>query len=98
MSPTSLELDARKKRLDLLRQCLDRLNENEFQELTISLLSPSERTRLTQPRTRTNFLGDLEQWGAPYLDSLEDKLCQRDEWHRRLSDLLEQLSEIGGRK
>ena len=85
-------MDARKKRMDLLRQCLDRLTDNEFQELIILLLSPPERTRLTQPATRTSFLGDLEQYS--YLDELEDTLRSREEWRRRLRDLLEPAVQV----
>jgi hypothetical protein len=94
MSLHASKMNAGKKRLDLLRQCLDRLNEDEFQELMISLLSPSERTRLTQPHARATFLGDLEQWGNSYLDRLEGKLRDREEWCKRLSDLLEQLEGL----
>lgn len=89
-------MNARERRLDLLRQCLDKLLGDEFQELVVLTLPVEVRGKLSQPVTRTSFLGDLEQLGEQYLDALEDTLRNREGWRKRLPGYLEELEELEG--
>ncbi len=78
-----------KRKYAILLECLMKLTEAEFTTLLNLILLPRQRTRLTMPVNRPNFLADLEIWGK--LDDLENALRNDPDWSMRLSNLLEQL-------
>jgi len=74
---TPLDQERREELIERLRGELDKLNDVEFREMIIALLSPDEQTRLTAPVmsiSRGMFLSDMEFWGR--LDQVEQYLHQ----------------------
>ena len=65
-----------KKRLQVLRKRLEVLNDVQFQEMIIALLTPVEQDELTKPVTEGSFLNDMDRWGR--LDEVEQYLNQKN--------------------
>ena len=71
--PPPSSISSREQFKKLLNR-LDQLNDNEFQKMIMSLLTPSEQHNLTIPRTRAGFLNDMRIWSK--LDEVETYLCE----------------------
>lgn len=80
---TTVYESERSQRITILRDCLERLTDNDFADLQVTMLSVRERENLRQPVTKAQFLGDIEQ--MQMLDMLEALLRQK--WGSRCHDL-----------
>jgi len=75
---------------ELLSKCLEKLTKNQFDELVGLTLLPPKQDDLTLPRTKANFLNDMQRWH--YLDKVERVL--RREWPDLVAPYLAKLDKL----